>query len=493
MGKKVVLRTKELTKKFPGVVALNKVDFKLREGEIHALVGENGAGKSTFSKILAGTYYPSYGEIYLNEKRVNIKNPLEALNLGIGMVYQERDLVPCFTATENIFLGQEMLHSGFLRTDVMREKVINLMQEIGVDVPIDIPINELRPSDQQVIEILKIMLLKPLIMILDEPTSSLTEKETTAFFNLLKSIKKKVSIIFISHCLEEVFEISDQITVLRDGEKIGTVDTKEISHKEIVKMMVDREIKDLYPKEKIPMGKVMLEISDLRADKLKEISLKVRKGEIVGLAGMVGSGRTELVETIFGLRKLKKGQIMLNDQQVFPNCPSAMIKKGVFLIPEDRRTAGLIPNMNVSENLSIAHLSKVCSGWLISNYQEKGLAQDLVKKFNIKVSDISQQINILSGGNQQKVVIGKWLAEKAKLLLMDEATAGIDVGAKREIYKIMMNLAKGGVAIIFTSSDLPELIGICDHIYVLNQGRITAEFNRENFSQQEILKYAIKE
>ena len=330
-------------------------------------------------------------------------------------------------------------------------------------------------------------------MILDEPTSSLTEKETTAFFNLLKSIKKKVSIIFISHCLEEVFEISDQITVLRDGEKIGTVDTKEISHKEIVKMMVDREIKNLYPKEKIPMGKVMLEISDLRADKLKEISLKVRKGEIVGLAGMVGSGRTELVETIFGLRKLKKGQIMLNDQQVFPNCPSAMIKKGVFLIPEDRRIAGLILNMNVSENLSIAHLSKVCSGWLISNYQEKGLAQDLVKKFNIKVSDISQQINILSGGNQQKVVIGKWLAEKAKLLLMDEATAGIDVGAKREIYKIMMNLAKGGVAIIFTSSDLPELIGICDHIYVLNQGRITAEFNRENFSQQEILKYAIKE
>jgi len=491
--KETLLSVQGLTKVFPGVIALDNIDFDLRKGEIHALVGENGAGKSTFAKILAGAYTPTKGDIYLNGRKVNIRDPLHALNLGIGMVYQERDLVPYFTAIENIFLGRELSHFGFICPSLMRKKVRDLMKEIGVWLEIDQPVSELGPSKQQMVEILKIMLLKPNIMIFDEPSSSLTEKETKVFFSLLRSLKKRISIIFISHRLEEVFEISDRITVLRDGKKINTVKTQETSRNEIIKMMVAREIKKLYPKESAPIGDTILEVKNLSSGNLKEISFKVRGGEIVGFAGIVGCGRTELAETIFGLRRVEKGEIILEGKKVYPESPSMMIKRGVYLIPEDRRVAGLNLKMNVKENLSIIHLSKVCSRLFIDNRKEVNLAKSLVKKFGIQVVNVYQDVANLSGGNQQKVVIGKWLAGKAKVLIMDEATAGIDVGAKREIYKIMVNLAKEGIGIIFISSELPELIGMCDRIYVMNEGTITAEFYREKFSQQEILQCAVKD
>jgi len=468
--KETLLSVQGLTKVFPGVIALDNIDFDLRKGEIHALVGENGAGKSTFAKILAGAYTPTKGDIYLNGRKVNIRDPLHALNLGIGMVYQERDLVPYFTAIENIFLGRELSHFGFICPSLMRKKVRDLMKEIGVWLEIDQPVSELGPSKQQMVEILKIMLLKPNI-----------------------SLKKRISIIFISHRLEEVFEISDRITVLRDGKKINTVKTQETSRNEIIKMMVAREIKKLYPKESAPIGDTILEVKNLSSGNLKEISFKVRGGEIVGFAGIVGCGRTELAETIFGLRRVEKGEIILEGKKVYPESPSMMIKRGVYLIPEDRRVAGLNLKMNVKENLSIIHLSKVCSRLFIDNRKEVNLAKSLVKKFGIQVVNVYQDVANLSGGNQQKVVIGKWLAGKAKVLIMDEATAGIDVGAKREIYKIMVNLAKEGIGIIFISSELPELIGMCDRIYVMNEGTITAEFYREKFSQQEILQCAVKD
>lgn len=489
-GKEIILKTEKLTKIFPGTVALDAVDFELREEEIHALIGENGAGKSTFSKIICGAQVSTSGEIFIHGQKVNIKKPADALKLGIGIVFQERDLVPWLTAVENIFLGRELLNSIFLRSGRMEEEVRTFMQEIGVEIPLDQPVIELGSSEQQMAEILKVMLQKPRVMILDEPTSSLTEKETIAFFKLLKTLKKKVSIVFISHRLEEVFEISDRITVLRDGKKIGTVETAETSSEEIIKMMVDREISNLYPKEETHIGEDVLEVKNLSVGKLKQINFKARRGEIIGLAGMVGAGRTELLEAIFGLEKLEEGKIILNGEEIYPKSPGEMIKKGVYLIPENRRVAGLILQMNVAENLSIIHLSKVCSGWMVNNQKEKILAQNLINKFGIKVNNVAQNISDLSGGNQQKVVIGKWLAEKAKLLLMDEATAGIDVGAKREIYRIIQDLAKEGTAIIYASSDLPELIGISDRIYVLNKGRISAEIYRKNFSQQKIVKIA---
>lgn len=488
--KEIILKTKKLTKIFPGTIALSDVDFELREEEIHALIGENGAGKSTFSKIISGAHVSTSGEIFIHGQKVNIKKSSDALKLGIGIVFQERDLVPWLTAVENIFLGRELLNSIFLRSGQMKEEIRTFMQEIGVEVPLDQPVIKLGPSEQQMVEILKVMLQKPRVMILDEPTSSLTEKETLSFFKLLKTLKKKVSIIFISHRLEEVFEISDRITVLRDGKKVGTVETAKTSSEEIIKMMVDREISNLYPKEEIRLGENVLEVKNLSVGKLRQINFKARRGEIVGIAGMVGAGRTELLEAIFGIEKIEEGKIILNGEEVYPKSPGEMIKKGVYLIPENRRVAGLILQMNVAENLSIIHLSKVCSGWMVNNQKERTLAQNLINKFGIKVNNVAQNINNLSGGNQQKVVIGKWLAEKANLLLMDEATAGIDVGAKREIYRIIQGLAKEGAAILYTSSDLLELIGISDRIYVLNKGRISAEIYRKNFSQQEIVKIA---
>ncbi|MDI3547807.1 MAG: ribose transport system ATP-binding protein [Halanaerobiales bacterium] len=487
----LVLKAKGLTKTFPGVLALNNVDFELRKNEIHALVGENGAGKSTFSKILAGEHTPTKGEIYFNGERVNIHNTFHALNLGIGMVYQERNLVPHFTAVENIFLGKEILNFGFLCTDLMEEKVYSMMQKLGVEFEIDQPVNQLGPSKQQMVEIIKVLLLEPQVMIFDEPTSSLTKSETRAFFNLIKTLKERVSIIFISHRLEEVFEISDRITVFRDGKKISTVRTNEVSENDVIKMMVDREIKELYPKANISIGDSLLEVKDLNSGSLKGINFQARRREIVGFFGMVGSGRSELAEVIFGLRKLDKGEIIFEGEKVYPKSPEVMINKGVYFIPEDRRVQGLNLEMDVKTNLSVVHLPMVCSGPFIDRRKENSLANNLVEEFDIRVANLQQKVRNLSGGNQQKVVIGKWLARKAKMLIMDEATAGIDVGAKREIYKIMVDLAKNGISIIFISSDLPELMGMCDRIYVMNQGRITAEYHRENFSQQNILQNAV--
>jgi ABC-type sugar transport system ATPase subunit len=493
-NKKYILEAKGITKIFPGVKALDSVDFQLNKGEIHALVGENGAGKSTFSKILAGMYTPTEGEIFLNGQRVNIHHPLQAINLGIGMVHQERNLVPFFNAVENIYLNQEITsQSIFLRPDLMKKEVAQLMQKIGINFELDKPVSELGPSKQQMAEILRVLLLKPKIIIFDEPTSSLTKNETQIFFELLNNLKKDVAIIFISHRLDEVFEISDCITVLRDGKKINTVKTCQVNQEEVINMMVAREIKDLYPKTPVSIGGVVLEGRNISAGKLHDVSFKVHKGEIVGFSGMVGSGRTELAETIFGLRRLEAGEVIFKGKNIVPKSPRVMIKEGLYLIPEDRRVEGLNLQMNVKENLSVVHLEKVCSGMFVRKGQENKVAQDAVEKFDIRITNLQQIVGNLSGGNQQKVVIGKWLMEKAEVLIMDEATAGIDVGAKREIYKIMVKLAETGIGIIFISSDLPELIGMSDRIYVMNEGTITAEFPRERFSQQTILQYAIKD
>lgn len=491
---KYILEARGITKTFPGVKALDHVDFQLKKGEIHALVGENGAGKSTFSKILAGIFPPTEGEIFLNGKKVQINHPLQAIGLGIGMVYQERNLVPFFNAVENIFLNQEVTsHAIFLRQDLMKKKVIELMQEIGMDFELDKPVGDLGPSKQQMVEILRVMLLQPEIIIFDEPTSSLTKNEALMLFKLLNRLKEKVGIIFISHRLDEIFQISDRITVLRDGKKIGTHHTDHVDQKTVINMMVAREIKDLYPKASVPIGEAVLEGKNIHCGKLHNINFRVHKGEIVGLYGMVGSGRTELAETIFGLRKMKAGEVIFKGKSIQPKSPRIMIEEGLYLIPEDRRTQGLNLEMNVGENLSLAHLDRVCSGFFLSKEKERKNAQEAVDKFDIRVTSIGQIVSNLSGGNQQKVVIGKWLAERSAALIMDEATNGVDVGAKREIYQIMAELVKAGVGIIFISSDLLELTGMCDRIYVMNEGTITAEFAREQFSQQAILQYAIKD
>jgi len=488
---KLILTAEYITKEFPGVKALDNVTFQLKKNEIHALVGENGAGKSTFSKILAGEYKPTSGSLYLNGQSISIQNTMHAINLGIGMVYQERNLVPYFTAVENIFLGKELISSGLLNNSQMQVRVQKMMAQIGVEFEMDQPVSKLGPSKQQLAEIIRVLLLKPQIMIFDEPSSSLTQSETKAFFGLLKKIKKDVSIIFISHRLEEVFEISDRITVFRDGKKIDTVDTKKVDKDEVIKMMVDRDITELYPKKDVSLGETLLKVNKVSTDYLEEINFEVKKGEILGFSGMVGSGRTELAEVIFGLKKFNSGSIVFDGEGLSLNKPADVINKGIYLIPEDRRVEGLNLEMDVRQNLSLVHLQKACSGLFINKNKEKDLASKLIDKFDIRISDQHQKVLNLSGGNQQKVVIGKWLARQAKLLIMDEATAGIDVGAKREIYKIIVELAAKGVSIIYISSDLPELMGICDRIYVMESGKIAAEYPREEFSQEKILESAV--
>ncbi len=489
-----ILETKGITKIFPGVRALDKVDFQLKKGEIHALVGENGAGKSTFSKIITGIYTPTEGEIFLNGEKVHIRHPLQAINLGIGIVHQERNLVPFFNAVENIYLNQELTsRSIFLRPDLMKKGVIQLMQEVGLSFEVDKPVGDLGPSQQQMVDILKVVLLRPKIIIFDEPTSSLTRSEVAVLFELLNRLKKEAGIIFISHRLDEVFRIADRITVLRDGQKIATCYTDQVDQETVINMMVAREIKDLYPKLPVPIGEVVLEGKGIYSGKLHDVSFKVHKGEIVGFYGMVGSGRTELAEAVFGLRRLEDGEIVFKGKSIVPISPQVMIDKGLYLIPEDRRIKGLNLEMTVGENLSLVHLDKICSGIFMSKEKENKIAQEMVDKFDIRVTSLRQIVGNLSGGNQQKVVIGKWLVEEPAVLIMDEATAGIDVGAKREIYQIMVELAKEGIGIIFISSDLLELIGMCDRIYVMNEGTIMAEFTRDKFSQQAILQYAIKD
>lgn len=489
-----ILEAKGITKTFPGVKALDRVDFQLKKGEIHALVGENGAGKSTFSKILSGVYTPTEGELFLNGEKVRISHPLQAISLGIGMVYQERNLVPFFNAVENIFLNKEATsHSIFLRQSLMKKKVIDLIEEVGLEIEVDRPVRDLGPSKQQIVEILKVMLLQPEIIIFDEPTSSLTKNEVLILFRLLNKLKEEVGIIFISHRLDEIFRISNRITVLRDGKKIATCHTDQVDQETVINMMVAREIQDLYPKTSVPIGEVVLEGRDVRSGKLHGVSFQVHKGEILGFYGMVGSGRTELAETVFGLRNLEAGEVILKGESIKPKSPRVMIERGVYLIPEDRRIQGLNIDMNVGENLSMVHLWRVCSGVFLHKEKERKIAQETVERFDIRVTGIGQIVRNLSGGNQQKVVIGKWLAERATVLVMDEATIGIDVGAKQEIYQIMTQLVQAGVGVIFISSDLLELTGMCDRIYVMNEGTITAEFARADFSQQAILQYAIKD
>ena len=387
--KKTISETKGITKIFPGVRALDKVDFQLKKGEIHALVGETEP-EINFFQNYNWDLYPHRGDL-LNGEKVHIRHPLQAINLGIGIVHQERNLVPFFNAVENIYLNQELTsRSIFLRPDLMKKGVIQLMQEVGLSFEVDKPVGDLGPSQQQMVDILKVVLLRPKIIIFDEPTSSLTRSEVAVLFELLNRLKKEAGIIFISHRLDEVFRIADRITVLRDGQKIATCYTDQVDQETVINMMVAREIKDLYPKLPVPIGEVVLEGKGIYSGKLHDVSFKVHKGEIVGFYGMVGSGRTELAEAVFGLRRLEDGEIVFKGKSIVPISPQVMIDKGLYLIPEDRRIKGLNLEMTVGENLSLVHLDKICSGIFMSKEKENKIAQEMVDKFDIRVTSLRQ-------------------------------------------------------------------------------------------------------
>lgn len=485
------LLMEDISKAFPGVQALDHARLEVAKGEIHALVGENGAGKSTLMKILTGSIQKDEGRILLNGQEVDIRTPAQAQALGISMIHQELALVPYRTVGENIFLGREPQGKlpGFIDWRQLYAQSQKLLDQLNVDVDAHAQVDDLSIAQQQMVEVAKALSYNADLIIMDEPTSSLTDRETEVLFELMRSLRAKgVAIIFISHRLEEVFEIADRVTVLRDGKYIGTLSTAETDENEIVRMMVGRELGELYPKAEAQRRGVVLEVQNLSdARELHGASFTLYRGEVLGIAGLVGAGRTALAETVFGIRKATAGEIRVDGQPVRLHSPNDAIRLGMGLVPEDRKQQGLFLNMAVRENITISAITQVSKFGFLSFARMNELAAEFVKKLDIRTPSPMQKVRNLSGGNQQKVVISRWLTLKPRILILDEPTRGIDVGAKSEIHGLMSQLANEGVGVMMISSELPEVLGVSDRILVMHEGRIVAEFSREEATQDKIM------
>ncbi len=487
----LLLEMIDITKTYPGVRALNKVNFQVREGEAHALVGENGAGKSTLMKILAGAEPMDSGEIRFNGSPVTIDSPPRAQELGISIIYQEFNLVPQLSAAENICLGREPQRFGFVDFKQERKNAEKLMQTLGISFNPDIPVEHLSIARQQMVEIAKALSLQSKLIVMDEPSATLTLHELKKLFELIRTLKQQgVSVIYISHRLEEIFEICDRLTVLRDGEWIGTKSVDEIDRESIIEMMVGRQITDEFPKETIPTGNELLRAESLCRGFLHDVSFSIQCGEIVALTGLVGAGRTETARLLFGADRPERGTLFLDGHEIQITSPRQAIDTGICLLTEDRKNHGLILDMRIRENITLPTLQEFCRSLFISNKQEQQQVEQSMQDLRIKAPSPETFVRNLSGGNQQKVVLAKWLLANVKLFIFDEPTRGIDVGAKREIYLLMNQLLKRGAGILMISSELPEVLGMADRIYVMSQGRIVGELPREEATQEKIMALA---
>jgi ribose transport system ATP-binding protein len=485
------LEMRGISKHFPGVQALDNVDFEVERGEIHALVGENGAGKSTLMKVLMGVYSRDSGRILLDGKEVRISSPKEAENLGISMIFQEFNLLPHLTVGENIFLTR-LPRKSFLRTvdwKKLWDNASEILSKLEISLDPKSLIKDLSVAEMQMVEIAKALSVNARILIMDEPTSALTQEEIKKLFAQMRKLKDQgVAIVFISHRLEEIKEISDRITVLRDGRKIATVAVGEVTEEEIAEMMVGREVKTLFPKMEVRKGKVLLEVKSLtRRGVFEDVSFYLREGEILGIYGLVGAGRTELVRSIFGEDPVDDGEVFLEGRKVSVKHPKDAVDLGVGLVPENRALQGLLLNMSVRENIALPNLAKLSrKGWVLG-FRERSVVQRQVQVLGIKTPSTEQKVLYLSGGNQQKVVLAKWLERNPRVLILDEPTRGIDVGAKAEVHALMNSLAEKGIGIIMISSELPEVLGMSDRVLVMRKGRIVAEFTREEASPQKVV------
>lgn len=497
-----ILETAGISKRFPGLIAIDQVDFSMRPGEIRAIMGENGAGKSTFCNMVTGIFPPDEGEIYFDGRKVQFTHPRQALDAGISMVYQERNLIAFLTGAQSICLGLEEPKWGvFLDHRKIRELAEDVRRRVGTDVPLDVPVHMLSPAQQQMIEILRAVVHEPKLLILDEPTASLGGEEMEKLFAVMRQLKShKVGVILISHKLNEVFAIADTVSIFRNGKHIVTDTCDKLDRVTCVKHMLGRDMRLQYPEVKSTRtDKVLLDVTDLtdHADRMHNFSFNIHEGEVVGLYGLLGAGRTEVAETVFGLAGAHSGRIKVNGEDM-PERYNArdMIGRGVMFIPEDRRRNGLfIDNFGVRENLSLPSLDEVAGVLgVINRRKEEALAGRIAtfESLRIKCRNYSQSVAELSGGNQQKVLIGRWIFHKAmRMLIMDEPTQGIDVGVKHDIYQLIRNLAATGVGILMISSDLPELTGICDRLYVIGGGRLKAELERKDFDDERILEMVL--
>jgi len=487
-----LLEVRQISKRFAGVVALQDVSLHLEKGEVLGLIGENGAGKSTLMKILAGVQSPDHGELFIDGRQVQFGSVRDALECGISLIHQELNLSDNLDVAANIFLGREPRRFGLINRQKLLEQAGPFLQRVGLSVAPNTPVHRLPIGHQQMVEIAKALSTSARVLIMDEPTSSLTQHEAEQLFRMIHQLRSTgVSIIYISHRLAEITRLANRVSVLRDGRNAGDLQKEEINHDRMVRMMVGRDLSEFYQRRPHKFGEVFLRVEKLRtrAFPRQELSFTVRSGEIVGIAGLVGSGRTELLRALFGIDRALGGSIWLEGRPLTVQMPLQAIRAGIGMVPEDRKQEGLILEMAVRENLSLAALRQKRAFYLDRSY-ERSLGRQMIDSLRIKTPSDRQPVNLLSGGNQQKVVLGKWLALKPRLLLLDEPTRGVDIGAKQEIYRLMEELAEAGVAILFVSSEMPEVIGMSDRALVLHEGRITGDIQRSQLSEETIMRCA---
>jgi ABC-type sugar transport system ATPase subunit len=491
MDPKIVLSLENITKKYPGVLALNNVSMSFLEGEVHALLGENGAGKSTLIKAVAGAINLDGGIIHVGGQDHQQMTPHLSRSLGIEVIYQEFNLVPTMSVAENIFLGDKTGKSILVDFKTMKSKTREIFKLFDVAIDPDAMVQDLPPAMQQIVEIAKAVSKNVKILIMDEPSAPLSVSEVEHMFEIIRSLRQKgVTIIYISHRLEEVFRISDRVTVMRDGQYVATRLTKETNRKELINLMVGRELKESYPARTNPPGEIALEARNLSGNGDRDISFSVRKGEILGISGLVGAGRTELAMLLFGAVPIESGEIWVDGKPVQIHSPGNAIRQGIGLLTEDRKGKGLFLEMGVGWNISFPIIRKLSKYGVVNTKAETKIAQKYRERINIKTPSLEQRVINLSGGNQQKVVLAKALAAESDVLIFDEPTRGIDVGAKQEIYQLMTELANNGNAILMISSDMEELLGMSDRIVVLSEGKLAGEVTKEQFSQDYILDLA---
>ncbi|MBE3578760.1 MAG: sugar ABC transporter ATP-binding protein [Caldanaerobacter subterraneus] len=489
----VLIRMENISKEFPGVKALKNVNFEIKKGEVHALVGENGAGKSTLIKILSGVYSKDSGKIYFDGREVEINSPKEAQQLGISVIHQELNLCLHLTVAQNIFLGREFVKNGVIDEKKQNEEAKKILEKLNVNIDPAEYVKNLSVSQQQMVEIAKAISMEAKVIIMDEPTSAISEKETEELFKVIGELKKQgKSIIYISHRLEELNRIVDRVTVLRDGEHIITANFRDLTIDDIIRYMVGRKLEEKYPRVYVNRGKKILEVRGLsQGTRLKDISFDLYEGEILGFAGLVGAGRTEVARAIFGADKFDKGEILINGKKVEINSPIDAIKNGLAYVPEDRKLTGLALNLSVLANITLATMDNVVNMLsVINSVKERKIGEKIIRDLKIKTPSLFQRVQNLSGGNQQKVIVGRWLLREPQIYIFDEPTRGIDVGAKIEIYNILNNLKQQGKGIIVISSELPEIMGITDRVVVMCEGRITAILETAKTTQEEIMYYA---
>ncbi len=483
-----------LNKSFLGVHALKDISLQIHAGEVHALVGENGAGKSTLVKVLTGVYRKDSGRIFFKGKEINPYNLLDAQKLGISVIFQEFNLIPKLSIAANIFIGNESFNKlKFLKNHEMEEMSKKYLSEVSLDLNPATKIEHLDPARKQLVEVAKALSRDSQLIIMDEPTSSLSEKEIVNLFRLISKLKQKgVSILYISHYLDEVFQIADRLSILRDGKLVDTLNVKDTNIDTVVQKMIGTSLDVFYKKDNVPQPEIVLSVENFSKNgNYEDISFDVRKGEIFGITGSVGAGKSELVRSIFGILKNDKGKIKIRGKQVLINSPLDAIHYGIGMLTEERHKEGLVLGLSVLKNISLSSLGKIQLGTFIVNRREINLAVKYIESLSIKVSNIGEKVKFLSGGNQQKVVLAKWLARAPDILILDEPSKGIDVGAKSEIYEILSNLAKEGTSILFVSSDINEIIAMADRFIVMRNGKVVNRFNYGRTTKEEVLKYAI--